>query len=96
MISIVIGVFSFIPLIGAFVGLCRHYSNICRKPQISRIIYYTLLVLQQIEGNFIYPRVVGNFQDYPLWTLIAVTLGGLMGIVGIILFVPLFVVIQSF
>ena len=98
MISIVIGVFSFIPLIGAFVGLFVGIILIfVESPKLVGLFIILFLVLQQIEGNFIYPRVVGKFSGLsPLWTLIAVTLGGsLMGIVGIILFVPLFVVIQK-
>ena len=50
-----------------------------------------ILVLQQIEGNVIYPRTVGNSLHLPgIWVLAAVTIGGgVMGIVGMLLFVPL-------
>ena len=49
------------------------------------------LILQQIEGNLIYPHVVGNSVGLPaIWVLVAVTLGGnLMGIVGMLIFIPL-------
>ena len=49
------------------------------------------LVLQQIEGNLIYPHVVGNSVGLPsIWVLAAVTLGGkLLGVSGILLFIPL-------
>ena len=49
------------------------------------------LILQQIEGNLIYPHVVGNTVGLPaIWVLVAVTLGGnLMGIVGMLIFIPL-------
>ena len=55
------------------------------------------LVLQQIEGNFIYPHVVGNSVGLPsIWVLVAVTVGGsVMGVLGMILFIPLFSVIYS-
>jgi predicted PurR-regulated permease PerM len=55
------------------------------------------LVLQQIEGNFIYPNLVGKASGLsPVWVLAAVTIGGsIFGIVGIIIFVPLFSVIHQ-
>ena len=51
-----------------------------------------VLILQQIEGNLIYPKVVGNSVGLPsLWVLVAVTLGSSMfGVVGMLLFIPLF------
>ena len=55
------------------------------------------LVLQQIEGNFIYPHVVGNSIGLPsIWVLAAVSLGGsLMGIMGMLLFIPLTSVVYT-
>ena len=55
------------------------------------------LVLQQIEGNLIYPHVVGNSVGLPsIWVLAAVTVGGnLMGIVGMLIFIPLVSVFYS-
>lgn len=55
------------------------------------------LVLQQIEGNLIYPHVVGNSVGLPsIWVLVAVTLGGsLMGVVGMLVFIPLVSVIYT-
>ena len=49
------------------------------------------LVLQQIEGNLIYPKVVGNSVGLPsIWVLVAVTIGGsAMGVVGMLIFIPL-------
>ena len=49
------------------------------------------LIIQQIEGNLIYPHVVGKASGLPsIWILVAVTLGGsLMGILGILLFIPI-------
>ena len=54
-----------------------------------------LIVLQQIEGNFIYPKVVGSSVGLPaMWTLFAITIGGaLMGLIGMMLFVPLCAII---
>ena len=55
------------------------------------------LVLQQIEGNLIYPHVVGNSVGLPsIWVLMAVTVGGsLMGVVGMLVFIPLCSVLYS-
>ena len=52
------------------------------------IIFFTL---QQIEGNLIYPHVVGNSVGLPsVWVLVAVTIGGsAMGIAGMLVFIPL-------
>ena len=55
------------------------------------------VILQQIEGNLIYPHVVGNSVGLPaIWVLVAVTLGGnLMGIVGMLVFIPLVSVLYT-
>ena len=55
------------------------------------------LVLQQIEGNLIYPHVVGNSVGLPsIWVLAAVSVGGsLMGIVGMLIFIPLMSVVYA-
>ena len=54
------------------------------------IFVILFLVLQQIEGNFIYPHVVGNSVGLPsIWVLAAVSIGGkLMGVVGMLVFIP--------
>lgn len=55
------------------------------------------LVLQQIEGNLIYPHVVGSSVGLPsIWVLVAVTLGGsLMGVIGMLIFIPLLSVVYT-
>lgn len=98
MISTTIAVCSFIPIIGSFIGLLVGIVLIfVESPKLAGLFIVMFLVIQQIEGNIIYPRVVGRLSGLsPLLTLVAVTLGGgLMGVVGIILFIPLFVVIQQ-
>ena len=57
----------------------------------------TFLILQQIEGNLIYPKVVGSSVGLPsIWVLAAVTIGGsLMGIVGMLIFIPIVSVIYT-
>ena len=62
-----------------------------------QVIWFFILfnVLQQFEGNVIYPRVVGNSVGLPaMWVLMAVSLGGsMMGIIGMLIYIPLFSVI---
>ncbi len=98
MVSIIIAITAFIPIVGSFVGLVvGAFLIFVESPNMAGYFIILFLVLQQIEGNFIYPKVVGKASGLsPVWILAAVTLGGsLMGIVGIILFVPLFSVIQK-
>ena len=54
-------------------------------------LFILFLILQQIEGNLIYPHVVGNSVGLPsIWVLVAVTIGGnLMGILGMLIFIPI-------
>ena len=61
------------------------------KSETGNFIFIVFLVLQQIEGNLIYPHVVGESVGLPsIWVLAAVTIGGnLMGIIGMLVFIPL-------
>ena len=61
------------------------------SPVKALIFLVLFLVLQQLEGNLIYPKVVGNSVGLPsIWVLAAVTIGGsLMGVVGMLVFIPL-------
>lgn len=61
------------------------------NPLKALIFIIIFLVVQQIEGNLIYPRVVGGSIGLPgIWTLVAVTVGGsLFGIIGMLIFIPL-------
>nr|WP_300001710.1 AI-2E family transporter [Tissierella sp.] len=98
MISLIIGIFSFIPIVGSFIGLfVGSFLIFVESAKMAGFFIILFFALQQVEGNLIYPRVVGKASGLSsVWTLAAVTLGGsLMGIVGIILFVPMFSVIQK-
>ena len=98
MISIIIAISAVIPLVGSFFGLLiGAFLIFVESPKMAGFFIILFLVLQQVEGNLIYPKVVGKASGLSsVWTLAAVTLGGsLMGIVGIILFVPMFSVIQT-
>lgn len=98
MVSVIITISAFIPIVGSFVGLLiGAFLIFVESPKMAGFFIILFLVLQQIEGNLIYPKVVGKASGLSsVWILAAVTLGGsLMGIVGIILFVPMFSVIQK-
>jgi predicted PurR-regulated permease PerM len=74
------------------------YGDSYKKYQKQAIIFIIVfLVLQQIEGNLIYPHVVGESVGLPsIWVLAAVTIGGnLMGIVGMLVFIPLLSVVYT-
>ena len=92
LIGILIAFTALIPIFGAFIGCavgCFLIFMVNPKQAVLFIIVF--LVLQQIEGNLIYPHVVGESVGLPsIWVLAAVTIGGnLMGIVGMLVFIPL-------
>lgn len=90
--GIVIAITALIPIFGAFIGCALGMILIVMVNPIQAVWFLILfLVLQQIEGNLIYPHVVGGSVGLPsIWVLAAVTIGGnLFGIIGILLFIPL-------
>lgn len=92
MIGALVGVTALIPIVGAFIGTIVGGFMILTVSPIKALIFVIfLLVLQQIEGNLIYPRVVGSSIGLPaMWVLAAVTIGGsLGGPVGMLLGVPI-------
>ena len=92
LISCLICVMALIPIVGAFIGcFVGAFLILMVSPTQALIFVIMFLVLQQVEGNLIYPHVVGNSVGLPaLWVLMAVTVGGsLMGIVGMMIFIPL-------
>ncbi|QSX07300.1 AI-2E family transporter [Sedimentibacter sp. zth1] len=97
-IGMLITVTALIPIFGAFIGCGVGAFLILMKSPIQALIFIIMfLILQQVEGNLIYPRVVGNSVGLPsIWVLVAVTVGGsLMGILGILIFIPLTSVIYT-
>ena len=91
LVSLVAGLTAFIPILGAYIGGCVGVlllMFISMKKALTFLAFF--IVLQQVENNLIYPRVVGKRTGLPgLWVLAAVTVGGgLMGIIGMILSVP--------
>ena len=94
LISLLIAITAFIPYVGAFAGCIIGAFLILMKnpdnPMQAVIFVIMFLVLQQIEGNLIYPRVVGNSVGLSgMWVLLAIAVGGkLFGIVGMFLMIP--------
>lgn len=98
LISIVIVVTALIPVVGAFIGCALGTVLVFTAMPGKAILFVVLfLILQQVEGNLIYPRIVGNSVGLPsIWVLFAVGVGaGLWGIVGVIVFIPISAVVYS-
>ena len=92
LVGVLIALTALIPIVGAFIGCAVGALLIAIDDPWKALWFIVLfLVLQQIEGNLIYPHVVGSSVGLPsIWVLAAVTLGGsLMGITGMLLFIPL-------
>lgn len=98
LISVVIAFTALIPVFGAFIGCTLGVLLIFLVNPLQAIGFVVMfLVLQQIEGNFIYPHVVGNSVGLPaIWVLVAVSLGAsLMGVLGMVLFIPMVSVVYT-
>lgn len=92
LVGVLIAFTALIPIVGAFIGCVVGAFLILVDNPMKAIAFVVLfLVLQQIEGNLIYPRVVGNKVGLPsIWVLMAVSIGGsLFGIAGMLFFIPL-------
>lgn len=92
MIGVLIAFTALIPVVGGFIGCWVGVFLILIENPLQALWFIILfLVLQQIEGNLIYPRVVGNSVGLPaIWVLMAVSVGGsLFGIAGMLCFIPL-------
>ena len=91
-ISLFIGFMALIPYIGLLVGLIAGLLLIIMISPMKALGFVVIfLVLQQIDGHLIYPRVVGNSMGLPaIWTLLAALMGNaLMGLPGMLIFIPL-------
>lgn len=92
LISVIIGVSALIPVAGAYIGAILAALLLAMISPIKAFWFLVFLaVLQQLEGNVIYPRVVGTSLGLPgIWVLAAVTVGSsLMGFVGLVISVPI-------
>ena len=98
LVGILIGVTSLIPIVGGFIGcFIGAFLILMVNPMQALLFVIMFLIIQQIEGNLIYPHVVGNSVGLPsMWVLFAVSVGGsLMGVVGMLIFIPLTSVFYS-
>ena len=98
LISVLIAFTALIPVFGAFIGCgVGTVLILLVNPMKGLLFVVVFLVLQQIEGNFIYPHVVGNSVGLPsMWVLAAVSVGGsLMGVVGMLIFIPIVSVVYT-
>lgn len=91
-IGVLLGFTALIPIFGAFIGTAVGFILIMMVSPVKAILFVVfIIVLQQIEGNLIYPRVVGKSIGLPgMWVLLSVTVGGSIGgILGMLIATPL-------
>ena len=92
LVGVLITITALIPIVGAFLGCAVGVLLIVMVSPMQALIFLIMFfVLQQIEGNLIYPHVVGSSVGLPsIWVLAAVTIGGkLSGVLGMLVFIPL-------
>ncbi len=98
LISVMIAVTAFIPIVGAWVGcIFGAFLILVANPAQALLFVIIFIVLQQIENNLIYPRVVGTSIGLSgMWVLVAVAIGGeLFGVIGMFLMIPMASVLQT-
>ncbi len=91
LISVLIAFTALIPLVGAFIGcFIGAFLIFMDNPVQALVFVIVFLVIQQIEGNLIYPKVVGESVGLPaMWVLFVVTIGGkIMGVMGMLIMIP--------
>ena len=98
LISVIIMVFALVPLFGAYIAaFIGALLVLIAAP--SRVLWFIILfvLIQQLEGNFVYPKVVGKSVGLSsMWVLVAITLGGaIWGILGILISIPLISVLYT-
>lgn len=98
LVGCLISITALIPIVGAFIGCgVGAFLILMVSPTQALIFIVMFLILQQVEGNLIYPYVVGNSVGLPsIWVLAAVSIGGsLLGVLGMLIFIPLVSVIYT-
>ena len=98
LVSVIIAVTALIPVVGAFVGCIVGAFFILVNDPLQAVSFVAMfLVIQQLENNLIYPRVVGTSIGLPgMWVLVSVTVGGeLMGVGGMLVMIPLVSVLYT-
>ncbi len=97
-ISVLVGFTALIPVFGAFIGtIIGAFLIFMFNPSKAIIFIIYIIILQQIEGNLIYPKVVGKSVGLPsIWVMVAVTIGAsIYGMIGMLLSVPLCSILYS-
>ncbi len=92
LVSVLVALTAFVPIVGAWIGCALGaFFILVNDPMQALVFVVMFLVLQQIENNLIYPRVVGTSVGLPsMWTLAAVTVGAdIMGVAGMVLMIPI-------
>lgn len=98
LVGVLIAFTALIPIFGAFIGcFVGAFLILTVDPKQALFFVIMFLILQQIEGNLIYPKVVGGSIGLPaIWVLAAVSLGGsLFGVVGMLVFIPIVSVLYT-
>ena len=98
MVGVLIAFTALIPIVGAFIGcVVGAFLILIENPVMAFWFVIMFLILQQLEGNLIYPKVVGNSVGLPsIWVLMAVSLGGsLFGVPGMLFFIPLLATVYT-
>lgn len=98
LVSVLVAVTAFVPIVGAWIGcIVGVFFMLVNDPMQAVWFFVMFMVVQQIEGNLIYPKVVGTSIGLSgMWVIVAISVGGdLFGIVGMLLMIPLVSVIQT-
>ncbi|MBQ2719444.1 MAG: AI-2E family transporter [Clostridia bacterium] len=96
LVSVMVGVTNIIPYFGPFIGAIPSFFIILTQDTFKAFLFLVLiLVVQQIDGNFINPRIIGKTTNInSMWVILAITvIGGWLGILGMLIAIPLFSVI---
>ena len=96
LVSVVVGLTNIIPYFGPFIGSIPSFFIILTQDVFKAFLFLALiLVVQQIDGNFINPRIIGKTTNInSMWVILAITaIGGWLGILGMLIAIPLFSVI---
>lgn len=97
-IAVLVGFTALIPVFGAFIGTAiGAFLILMVDPTKALVFVIFIIILQQLEGNLIYPKVVGNSVGLPgIWVMVAVTVGASIGgILGMLLSVPVCSILYS-
>lgn len=98
LVSVLVAVTAFVPIVGAWAGfVIGAFFMLVNDPMQAVWFIVMFIIVQQIEGNLIYPKVVGNSIGLSgMWVIVAISVGGdLFGIVGMLLMIPFASVLQT-